>query len=36
MNAPDELADELYLQVEQTMQYMLSELYQERLLPVVG
>ena len=36
MDAPDELADELYLQVEQTMQYMLSELYQERLLPVVG
>lgn len=36
MGHPDTLADELYLQVEQTMQYMLSELYSERLLPVLG
>ncbi|MCA9634933.1 MAG: hypothetical protein KC420_02755 [Myxococcales bacterium] len=36
MDEPDHLADELYLQVEETMQYMLTELYGERLLPVLG
>lgn len=36
MDAPDALADELYALTEQVMQYMLTELYQERLLPIVG
>ena len=36
MNQPDLLADRLYLQVEQVMQYMLDELYEERLLPILG
>jgi len=36
MDHPAELADQLYLEVEQTMQYMLDELYGQRLLPVFG
>ncbi|MEZ4449394.1 MAG: lysophospholipid acyltransferase family protein [Nannocystaceae bacterium] len=36
MAEPAPLADQLYLQVEQVMQYMLSELYEERTLPVLG
>ena len=36
MAEPAPLAAQLYLQVEQRMQYMLSELYEERTLPFLG
>lgn len=36
MSDPEALADQLYVQTEQVMQYMLTELYQERLLPIIG